>query len=395
CFVDAITHSACALDDAPCLCGLGQKPALTECLVKGCTIRQLLTTQNVTSTLCGVNPVVDGWSANVVVVFLILTGIAVILRIWGRLLSAKLWWEDFNTLIMSLLTKDAHYVARDVGMGKNLWAVPFDSITNFLTRVYAMLHVYIIARLLSRTAILLFYLRVFQDVAKRTIIITLLFILAHDVSSTIIFLCVCRPLNFFWDRWDGEHEGRCIDLSAVMWALCAIPISLDVWIALLPIPLLAKLNLPLKKKVAAASMFALGLTPPPSYVRADRCTVTNRRCHSVDMIPLGIVSALEINLTIITACMPGIASLYKILKARYFEKRSQKALTGPTAHQTSWPRDLATGKSKKSGKIYVTNLTEISTVYDSEAPPLGSYYPLGDVEPCAKEQRPASAMLKV
>lgn len=82
-----------------------------------------------------------------------------------------------------------------------------------------MLVTYIIARLLIRISIITFYLRIFQvDRAQRLMLGTL--ISSIVISLPLIFGAVfmCTPVSYFWLRWDGEHDGYCINPKPFLWA---------------------------------------------------------------------------------------------------------------------------------------------------------------------------------
>lgn len=58
---------------------------------------------------------------------------------------------------------------------------------------------------------------------------------------------------------DGESVGTCIDLNAFAYAHSGVNIALDVWIIGLPIHEIWKLNMPIRWKLQAMAMFAVGI----------------------------------------------------------------------------------------------------------------------------------------
>jgi hypothetical protein len=66
----------------------------------------------------------------------------------------------------------------------------------------------------------------------------------------------CRPLSYVWDK--SIHGGRCIDQVA-MFRFGAIPnTATDVFMLVLPMPLLWKLKVSLKMKIGLFLTFILG-----------------------------------------------------------------------------------------------------------------------------------------
>lgn len=68
----------------------------------------------------------------------------------------------------------------------------------------------------------------------------------------------CQPITYNWMRWDGEHEGTCMDVDLIFWANASISIALDVWMMAVPLWKIRSLQLDWKKKVGTGIMFFLG-----------------------------------------------------------------------------------------------------------------------------------------
>jgi hypothetical protein len=68
----------------------------------------------------------------------------------------------------------------------------------------------------------------------------------------------CQPISFFWNGWDREHTGQCVDINALAWANAAISISLDLWMLAIPLSQLYHLQMSLNKKLGVAAMFCVG-----------------------------------------------------------------------------------------------------------------------------------------
>lgn len=86
---------------------------------------------------------------------------------------------------------------------------------------------------------------------------------ALNVLLIILFvgadLAQCQPLSFFWEGWDGEHEGSCFNVNATAYAHSAVNIALDVWMLALPASQVWRLNLGLRSKLDVFMMFSLGI----------------------------------------------------------------------------------------------------------------------------------------
>ena len=145
------------------------------------------------------------------------------------------------------------------GLGKDIWVLSATEITNVLFYFYLMAWMYFMEATLVKLTIISFYLRIFPARPTRrllwgTFIFTTLFGLAYIIAS----LFQCRPIYYFWTKWDGLHDGHCLDINAVAWSNAAINIALDLWVLAIPLWELRTLQLHWKKKIGVALMFCVG-----------------------------------------------------------------------------------------------------------------------------------------
>lgn len=83
--------------------------------------------------------------------------------------------------------------------------------------------------------------------------------LSYGFAYIIVVTFQCLPVSYSWTRWDGEHSGTCINVNTATWAASAINIFIDLTIIILPMPMLIRMNLSLRKKVQVVAMFSVGL----------------------------------------------------------------------------------------------------------------------------------------
>ena len=77
-------------------------------------------------------------------------------------------------------------------------------------------------------------------------------------STITIFLMTvfsCHPVAYFWDR---DLHGQCLDINALAYANSGMSIAQDLIVIALPLPVLTKLNMSMKKKIGVVFMFAVG-----------------------------------------------------------------------------------------------------------------------------------------
>lgn len=145
------------------------------------------------------------------------------------------------------------------GLGKDVWTLPHEKITSFGRFFYVMEVLYFAQASLLKSSLLYFYLRIFPDSRTRWILwATMAFNAAYAFSFVVAAIFSCSPIHYFWVKWDGEHEGQCININVLGWSHAAISIALDVWMLAIPLSQLPGLQLHWKKKVSVAIMFVIG-----------------------------------------------------------------------------------------------------------------------------------------
>lgn len=168
----------------------------------------------------------------------------------------------------------AHKSDETLGLGKDIWFIPFDDITELLhvclpptlaTNLTRQLYftvecLYVASIALTKISMLLLYLRLFPgDQLRLAVKMVLAFTTAWGIAILFANVFACSPISYFWTQWDGEHKGECVNNDQLLWAHALINIVLDAVIIALPMPTLFKLNMNWRKKAGVIVMFAIGI----------------------------------------------------------------------------------------------------------------------------------------
>ena len=110
----------------------------------------------------------------------------------------------------------------------------------------------------AKLSILIFYLRLSPQQWFRTLV----FLLIGAVGSyTVVYIILnvfpCRPIAAAWNL--DIEDAKCIDPWNAYWALSILNILMDVATLVLPIPVVVKLNIPIRQKVSLCFLFATGI----------------------------------------------------------------------------------------------------------------------------------------
>ncbi|KAL1999071.1 hypothetical protein VTN02DRAFT_5106 [Thermoascus thermophilus] len=342
CLVKCIPESRCAPTDQVCIC---TDPDLTSkirlCVETSCTIREALTTQNITETACGA-PVRNRTKAVSVtgVVGGVVAFIVFCLRMISRLpcFGGQFGMDDWTMILtMTLLIPFTalSVVLADAGLGMDMWNVPFDNITKILYIYWIDESIYVSILPLTKISICYFYLRIFP---KRSFCIATYVLIALNVAYIIVFVSVsvfqCQPIRAAWLRWDGSYaDARCNSENKQAWASAAINMILDIMTMSLPLVELSKLTLKTKKKVFVMLMFSVGFfVTIVSIVRLSSLVeFANTQNVTWDYVPVGYWSTVECDVGVICACLPSIRSLLVQLFPRVFSGSTNQGTTGVKA----------------------------------------------------------------
>ncbi|KAF2142053.1 GMC oxidoreductase [Aplosporella prunicola CBS 121167] len=320
CLEKSIAASPCGLTDTACTCSNATLNAqITLCVTETCTLKQQLTTKNATESLCDA-PIRDNTKAvsYTGVIGGIIALVAYILRMVSRLpqFGGKVGWDDavmtFAVLLVIPLTC-LSVVLADVGLGRDIWTLPFKNITQVLYIYYFDEDLYLTALPMIKISILCFYLRIFPERNFRRIVYGVIgCCVGYGIAFLLVSVFQCRPISYAWTQWDGEHQGSCNNINAQGWTSAAINVVLDLVVIILPLPLLAKLQLNKRKKALLMLMFCVGFFVTVVSILRLQVLIKFGGTSNLtwDYVSVGYWSTVEVHVGIICACMPAMRSLF-------------------------------------------------------------------------------------
>uniref|UniRef100_A0A8H7MZF4 CFEM domain-containing protein n=1 Tax=Bionectria ochroleuca TaxID=29856 RepID=A0A8H7MZF4_BIOOC len=326
CSYDCLTllteSSDCATGNMTCYCASPNfDDTATACVESNCKLaKDILTVKNVTQVACK-REVRDNTKKfpTVAIVFSILSGIFVIQRFAVKIYASNLslGLDDWITLLAALIQAPGAAIAceggRRSGFGRDIWTLQYDQITDFGYYLYIYSTIYFFNVSVCKLAFLFFYLRVFPAPrVRRALWGTIIFVLTFGLVFLFVSIFQCKPVSYYWHRWDKEHVGTCINASAVAWANSGISIGLDFFMIGIPLSQINSLNLDWKKKIGVGAMFCVGLfVTIISIIRLENLIVHGWESPNAtyEKVDVAVWSTIEINVGIICACMPSLRSL--------------------------------------------------------------------------------------
>ncbi|KAB8269180.1 hypothetical protein BDV30DRAFT_230069 [Aspergillus minisclerotigenes] len=266
-------------------------------------------------------------------------------------------WDDL-VIIFALLSEIALFVCIIIevrhGLGQSMYSLSLETVesqlklTLLIQALWASVPLYNLSLNLTKASMILLYLRLFPLRTYQIIIyIVLIFVIITGLWMVFASFFMCIPIR---GAWDISSPHNCIP-KEVLWSLnAALQIITDMTIVILPMPLLAKLQLPRKQKIALILVFALGtlfvypfhFQHPPYQtnntsssgcaVSIVRLTALVQMIQSTDRTKYNAAAAnwsfIESSVAIICACLPPLRPIIVHICPRLFlsqcHSRSEK-----------------------------------------------------------------------
>ncbi|KAK7697424.1 hypothetical protein SLS64_013562 [Diaporthe eres] len=307
CLLDTLTSPAspCPITNQTCICESSTLQAnVSSCVLASCTVKEALTTLNISSTTCDApirddRLVIDAISY----ALLALSFVVIAVRFYVRTFlgdTGSVGTDDWIILATFILgipsTLLATLGAGGYGLGRDIWTLSFDDITLFAKYFYVLQILYVIGLPMVKLSLLFFYLRVFPARPVRRVLWgTIVLILMYTVTFLFISIFECTPISFFWESWDGEHKGKCLNLHAISWIQASLP----------------GLKLHWKKKVSVGLMFFVGTFVTVVSVLRLQSLMQYASSTNVtwDNTSVAIWSTIELNVGMICTSLPTLRLL--------------------------------------------------------------------------------------
>ncbi|KAI0387006.1 hypothetical protein F5Y04DRAFT_275461 [Hypomontagnella monticulosa] len=187
-----------------------------------------------------------------VITFVFATGFLALRLYTAFAIVKKLDWDIFF-IVAAWGTSLAFFVgmiiAMPAGFGRHLWDVTPTQLLGYYNVLLLLAITYIWPPTLTKLAMLVLYLRINPSRPFHICVyIVGLLIIAYTVVFTVLFAAPCNPLSV--------GSGVCLNNIAISQAV--LNILSDVALIILPIPMIYRLNMPLRQKIIIGILMGLG-----------------------------------------------------------------------------------------------------------------------------------------
>ncbi|KAI1624450.1 hypothetical protein EDD37DRAFT_609445 [Exophiala viscosa] len=177
----------------------------------------------------------------------------------------------------------------------------------------------------TKVSILLLYLRIFTDRAwfGRICRGLIVLVLCACVSFTIATILQCDPIAGAWTRW--TTHSHCVNIYALWYSNAVYNILTDLTIAFMVPPIIFKLKLPMRQKLALTGIFGLGVIVCAASI--SRLTTLYSSADGNDPTAGSFIStiwtSIEAGLGIICANLPMLRTPLQHFFPKIFPPRSR------------------------------------------------------------------------
>ncbi|KND89528.1 hypothetical protein TOPH_05903 [Tolypocladium ophioglossoides CBS 100239] len=281
------------------------------------------------------------------IIFFAVTPIFLVIRVWNRISRRSgLGWDDWTIFVSfacTLAVQVLMMISCNYGFGKHIYHLGRENRLMALKLFYIAQIFYKLTINLTKSSILLLYLRIFVQRWFRICCYALMgLILAYMVATTASSIWQCSPIEGAWDK---SIHPECISLTKNWYANAGFSIVTDVLILCLPMQPIWTSKLPINQKRALMLVFALGGFVTVTSIM--RCTTLNFSTTSPDStydITSTLWTMIEENVAIICACLP----MCRMVLAWIFPKTFSNASSAARANSNGPTYTYGQGRSSQS-----------------------------------------------
>ncbi|PSN59014.1 hypothetical protein BS50DRAFT_449075, partial [Corynespora cassiicola Philippines] len=251
---------------------------------------------------------------------IIIVAIVVTLRLYVRLVI-KRWFGSDDALIILALIFDVGLTAcvlianQRFGWDRHVYDIPLTSYAPTTKIAMSAKLMFIASASFTRLSLFCFYYRFARDSGKKTFLWLVHISITYTICSFIAFVFVgifqCNPVSNYWTY--GAPDSTCMNEGVATIAIGVINCVADFCCTMLPIPMVAQLNMPTKQRIAVVVLFSLGfIVTGAGIVRTWYIYVSLIREWDQTWFayPLWICAAIEIHLGVVCASAPVLRPLF-------------------------------------------------------------------------------------
>lgn len=302
------------------------------------------------------------------ITFPLLSASFVILRLYARFVVSRAFGLDDALILFTMAAAVAFssiaIACTSYGLGLHLWHITKGMLVNYVRLSTVNIIMIAVLPYLIKISIMVMYLRIFghNRTFRRTVYGSIAFMVAAAIAFFLPMAMQCIPLSSAWDFGPGGRR-RCINGPLLGFITVAANAVTDLYVMCLPLPLLWRLQMPLQRKIGVIATFATGgIATTVAFVRVG--VTSNYETANADATwtyaQWMIWSLIELNVGIITSCMPPLQPLLRKVTGSVLGSVRTPSRRSNPANRSSQYMPKKYGRS--NGDTDFTQLSEVGAV---------------------------------
>jgi hypothetical protein len=186
-------------------------------------------------------------------------------------------------------------------------------------------HLHLATVAFIKFSILLFYFRVFtkswNHKLRLTLVGTMVFVAVYTLIAIIRMIWLCNPPQDLWEAFKVDsnisYSEHCKDGGTWRIVAAALNIATDFFLTLLPMPLIGRLKIDKRQKIALLGVFALGFFVCAASIGRLMPTIGFAKASVTSdvtwiLYPNGYWSMIEVAFGIMVASAPALKYFFKL-----------------------------------------------------------------------------------
>ncbi|KAI0909944.1 hypothetical protein F4823DRAFT_592131 [Ustulina deusta] len=242
-------------------------------------------------------------------IFLIITTLSVVMRIYTQLQisSLRLGVSDYLCVISYagvVAFSGVLFKSMSWGLGRHIWDVPLEWLENALKWETIASWIYFVTATYIKLGFLFFYRRIFSPDATAKVLVNGGIVVSSLVGLGLFIGIVffCLPIG---KAWNNALSGHCANPVVLAWLSGAWNALVDIYVLILPIPFIWKLNMAPKRKRRLIAVFGVGIFAcVASLVRLGKTPILQSSCDATyNLSQVSLWATLEINVGLTCSCL--------------------------------------------------------------------------------------------
>ncbi|KAH6605878.1 integral membrane [Trichoderma cornu-damae] len=267
------------------------------------------------------------------VVSIAVVGARLYIRYTARGLASDDWVSALS-VVFALIYSILCIVQTRYGLGLPIRDRPAANLIPYTRVNFAGRPIYQVGISFFKIALLISYLRLLKGTDQKNyrmvVFVTIVLVFLGHLGSALSLIFACRPVD---KSWNPLKQGTCLAPGPSFTAYAVVTIVSDIVVAILPLPVLLKLNVRLAKKLGLIGIFLLGLfTTICSILRYTQINrISNGDGNSTMLVLWGTIE-FNVGFQNMVSSLPFLAPVF-LRKAK--EYRTKNSFNNGSSHQNS------------------------------------------------------------